>query len=253
MIRAIACAGLSVFAAGAALGQTAAASPAFDVASVKPNLTSRGGGEGSRREKVDHSPGSLNMQNVSFSSAVQWAYSVKEYQVSGPDWLASERYDVVAKAADAAPEAQLRLMLQALLADRFKLAMHRETRTLPVYELLVGKNGPKFQKTQSEGESLFQPSNKMTITIARMPMAQFMDFLSQPLRMPVLDKTGLKGRYDFKLDASAYLASGKPPEGGESELVLALVQEQLGLKLESKKAPIDMIVVDHAEKVPSEN
>lgn len=247
MIRAI----LAVFAATQALAQTAAAQPAFDVASVKPNLTSRGGGEGSRREKIDHSPGSLNLQNVSFKSAVQWAYNVKDSQVSGPEWLDTERYDIVAKAAGGAPEDRLRLMLQALLAERFKLTFHRETKNLPVYELVVAKNGPEFHESQSEGEASFKP-NGMSLTVERMPIAQFADLISGPLRMPVVDMTGLKGRYDFTIDLGGYVSPDRKPTD-PSEIMIPALQDILGLKLESKKAPIEMIVVDHAEKVPTEN
>src|ERR1700688_1026191 len=100
-----------------AFGQRAAAPLSFEVASVKLSVIGRAGGEGSQREKVDSAPGSLNMRNVSLSSAVQWAFDVREFQVSGPDWLATERYDIVAKAAGPAPAVQLRTMLRTLLAD----------------------------------------------------------------------------------------------------------------------------------------
>src|SRR5260370_32828399 len=115
---------LMVISSCAAFGQST--QPAFEVASVKPSLIGRAGGEGSRREKVDHTPGSITMRNASMKSCIQWAYDVKSFQVTGPGWLETERYDVAAKAADPAPEAQLRLMLQTLLADRFKVTLHRE-------------------------------------------------------------------------------------------------------------------------------
>jgi uncharacterized protein (TIGR03435 family) len=139
-----------------------------------------------------------------------------------------------------------------LLSDRFKLTFHRETKNLPVYELVVAKNGPKFHESQSEGEPSFKPSNKMSLTVERMPMGQFADQISGPLRMPVVDMTGLKGRYDFTIDLSGYFNPDKPPTD-PSEIIVPALQDILGLKLESKKAPIETIVVDHAEKVPSEN
>lgn len=110
--------------------QPAASPQAFEVASVKVSQVGRAGGEGSRRERVDHTPGSLTMRNVTLKSATAWAYEVKSYQVSGMGWMETERYDVVGKTASEVPEEQLRLMLQNLLANRFKLAFHREEKVL---------------------------------------------------------------------------------------------------------------------------
>src|SRR5579863_7366822 len=106
--------------------------PAFDVASIRPNQMSKIGGEGSRREHVNAMPGSLNMRNVSLSTCIQWAYNVQEPMVTGPGWMANDRYDVVAKAGGAVKEDQLRPMLQTLLAERFKLAVHREEKVMSV-------------------------------------------------------------------------------------------------------------------------
>jgi uncharacterized protein (TIGR03435 family) len=255
-MRAILGAGLMVFLSGAVFGQST--QPAFEVASVKPSLIGRAGGEGSRREKIDHTPGSLTMRNVSMKSCLQWAYDVKNFQVSGPGWLETERYDVAGKAADPAPEGQLRLMLQALLADRFKVTLHREEKVLPVYALVVGKSGPKFKESETEGDSAFQPgkSGKLSASAVRTSMAQLADLLSGPLRIPVIDQTGLKGRYDFNVDVAAYMASEaqmKEAQADPAAIVFAVLQEQLGLKLESKKSPVQMLVIDSAEKVPTEN
>jgi len=235
----------------AAFGQLAP--PAFEVASVKPNLMSKAGGRGSDRPDIKAAPGSLTMRNVNLSGCIQWAYEVKAYQISGPDWLGSKRFDILAKAGGPASEKDLRRMLQALLAERFKLALHRQTKELPVYALVVAKNGPKFHESQSEGETSFQ-GRKMSMSVQRIPMSQVADFLSNPLRMPVVDMTGLKGRYDLDLDLAAYLPTEKPETPPDvTAIITTALQEQLGLKLESRKATIDMLIIDHAQEVPTEN
>ena len=121
------------------------AQPAFEVASVKPNPNAKAGGEGSARETIDSAPGSLTMRNVSLRSCVRWAYGLRDYQLTAPASTAAERYDIVAKATGPAPVNQLRLMLQTLLAERFQLALHRESRELPVFALTVAKNGPRLR------------------------------------------------------------------------------------------------------------
>lgn len=242
----------------AAPGQPAAAPPAFDVASVKVSQIARTGGEGSRRERVDHTPGSLTMRNVRMKSAIQWAYNVKSYQVAGPDWLESERYDIVGKAAGEVDEDQLRLMLQTLLADRFKLTLHREEKVLGVFALTVGKGGPKFKESETQGEMAMQGGRggRFSGTVQRITMAQAADLLSQPLNRPVVDETGLKGRYDVTIDVAAYLgneAQMKEIQADPTQIIFAIVQEQLGLKLEPKKSTVQLLIVDGAERVPTEN
>jgi uncharacterized protein (TIGR03435 family) len=255
---------LFVLTAVVASGQPAA-QPAFEVASVKKS-SFPGMGEGRGRPTVKTTPGSLSMRNSSFKSCVQWAYNLKDYQVTGPGWIDSERYDIVAKAADPVPDDELRQMLQTMLADRFKLVCHREIKELPVYVLTVGKDGSKMKQSEGEGESNTKPQRgKMAVTVDHTSMAQFVDIIGLPLRRPVIDLTGLKGRYDFAIDLSGYLdmastqklmAEGHGAADMQSTMetaVMMALREQLGLKLESKKSPIDMIVVDKAEKVPTEN
>jgi uncharacterized protein (TIGR03435 family) len=251
--------GLLALAAGVVFGQSAAAPAAFDVASVKASPIGRAGGEGSQREKVDSAPGSLNMQNVSLSSAVQWAFDVREFQVAGPGWLATERYDIVAKAAGPGPAAQLRMMLRTLLADRFQLALHRETKDLPVYALVVGKGGPKLREAKGEGNGLpgldFRDGG---LVFQGRSMHDFTEQLSgKPFSMdhPVIDKTGLNGAYDFILklaDDNAGL-KGMFRDGGMDPSVIAGSLQEIGLKLEAQKSPVEILVVDHAGKVPSGN
>ena len=142
-------------------------SPAFDAASVKPNTSHPVNGEGRPRTAVNASPGSLNLQNMTLSQCIQWAYNVPGFQVTGPSWIESERYDIVAKAAGPAPNDQLRLMLQTLLKERFKLTFHRDRKDLPGYALLVAKGGPKLHESATEGEPVFKP-NRAIMTAERM-------------------------------------------------------------------------------------
>jgi uncharacterized protein (TIGR03435 family) len=246
---------LTGLAATAAFAQTTAAPPAFEVASIKVSQIGKAGGEGSRKENTQVSPGSLNMRNVSLKTAIRWAWHVGDYQVSGPDWLANERYDIMAKAAGPAPDAELRLMLQTLLADRFKLAVHRQTKEMSSYALVVGKNGPKFQESHADGESSVVPDQKtMKVVVQRTPMSQLTEMLSNVLRAPVVDLTDLKGRYDVTVDLAKYIldrSSTEPPD--PVSILTRGLQDELGLKLEPRKMPIDLVVVDHAEKIPVEN
>jgi uncharacterized protein (TIGR03435 family) len=239
----------------AVFGQSAA-TPAFEVASVKVSQPGRGGrgfmGHGPGNQ-IHAEPGALTMRNVSMRAAIHWAYDVPEYQVSGPAWLASEHYDITAKAAGAAPEDQLRLMLRALLADRFKLATHAEQKAMPYYLMTVAKGGPKFKESTEEGEPVLAPGpNNSTAVIRRVPISQFVDMLQPILQAPIVDETGLKGRYDATLNIGALISTPIQNDDITGTIVTA-VQDLLGLKLEPKKGPLDILIVDHAEKVPTEN
>ncbi|HLK65353.1 MAG TPA: TIGR03435 family protein [Bryobacteraceae bacterium] len=249
---------LFVLASAGAFAQPAAAPPSFEVASVRVSTIGKAGGEGSRRENIQTSPDSLTMRNVSLKSAIRWAYHVFDYQVSGPDWLQSERYDINAKSAGTVNEDQLRLMLQVLLADRFKLEVHHQTKEFSAYVLLVGKGGPKVHESKEDGEFSMQPDQKrMVVTVQHAPVSQLTEMLSNIFRAPVVDQTDLKGRYDLTINVAKYLSEMQPTAGGAPPDPLSLItmglQEELGLKLESKKMNLDLVVVDHAEKVPVEN
>jgi uncharacterized protein (TIGR03435 family) len=254
MLRTILGTSLMIFTSARAFCQSAASPPAFEVASVHVSQIGRGGGEGSRRENIQFTPDTVTMRNVSLKSAIRWAYHVFDYQVSGPDWLQSERYDIVAKAAGPVTEDQLRTMLQTLLADRFKLELHHQTKELAAYVLVVAKNGPKFHESETAGESSIQPDQKrMSVTVQRTPLSQLTEMLSSVFRAPVVDMTGLKGKYDVTLNLSKYVGDMQPAHDDPLSIFMAGLQEELGLKLESKKMPIDLLIIDRAEKVPVEN
>ena len=250
----------------AALGGAALGQAQFDAASIKANHLADKGGEGSRRQNVISNPGSLTMQNVTLHSAIEWAYNVKNYQVTGPAWLNDVRFDISGRAADSASEPQLRAMLQTLLASRFQLAVHRETKDIPTYVLLVDKGGIKARKAQADEVSQLQPKGLSLVATAT-TIGQVADTLTNfstqipILNFPVVDETGVKDRFDFTLDGSEFLtnmrAIAQPGKDPQADLVIEGVQQilkdQLGLRSELRKLPGQIIVVDHAEKTPSDN
>lgn len=235
-----------------------AAPPAFDVASVK---LSAGGGK--MRGSIHTSPGTVTVLNAPLREIVRWAYGVQAYQVEMPRGPEGPLYDIVAKAGSPAKDLELEAMMQTLLADRFKLVLHRETKPLPVYEMTVAKGGPKLTPSTDEGESSFAPGKNgdVSVTARRTSMAQFADIISRPLQSPVIDKTGLKGNFDFGIDLTRQipvdpngkLSPDSVPVSDRETIVILAIQQQLGLKLEPKKAPIEVIIIDRAEKLPAEN
>jgi len=138
-------------------------------------------------------------------------------------------------------------------ADRLKLAAHTEQKVEPYYLLTVAKGGPKFKESTEEGEPVLSAGpNSSTAIIRRVPISQFIDMIQTILRTPIVDQTGLKGRYDADLNIGALIST--PIQNDDiTGTVITAVQDLLGLKLEPKKGPIGMLVVDHAEKVPTEN
>jgi uncharacterized protein (TIGR03435 family) len=252
---------LILFAAVAACGQSAdAPAPAFDVASVKASQPGTDGGPRGRGN-TQVSPGSVTMRSVSLKAAIRWAWHVTEYQVNGPDWLDSQRYEIAGKAAGPATEDELRLMMQALLRERFKLELHLQTKELGAYLLVAGKNGPKFHESTTEGEgSIDINQRQLSVSVQRTPVSRLVEMMSNMLRAPVIDMTGLKGRYDLTLNVAQYAADlaaqGKSLDSvrADPEAFLSMIlQEEFGLKLEAKKMPLEVVVIDRAEKSPVEN
>jgi len=201
------------------------------------------------------------MQNFRLSTIIRWAYDLNEYQLSGPDWMNSERYDVAAEVPGAAKVDEMKHMLQSLLAERFKLTVHRVTRELAIYEMTAGKNGHKLRAAASGGESDFKAGktgNMMSTVTTNTSMPELARLLSEPLQRPVADRTGIQGKFDFTLDLSPYLQignDGRPSAQGADipTAVILAVQDQLGLKLKPQKAPVEILVVDHVEKAPAAN
>ena len=224
--------------------------PAFDVASVKPN-------KARVRQSMTMNPGGIAYTSVSLIDCLQAAFGVKRYQISGPDWLGSERYDVNASTGGSASNEQIKAMLQTLIAERFKLSLHREKKELPVFAILVGKNGPRLKAADSGGERSIGPAPG-GLALTNASMEDLANFLQQPLSRPVLDMTGLTGRFDFTIrlteksgDEGAD-ATKRAVRDSEPSLFMDALDD-LGLKLDPRKAAIDMLVVDRAERVPTED
>jgi uncharacterized protein (TIGR03435 family) len=196
----------------------------------------------------------LRGTNLSLKNLVLRGYGIRSYQLEGPDWLDSERFDITAKFPEMPKEAEqyaaaYRATMQKMLADRFKLAVHRDRKSMAVYGLVVGKGGIKFKEVPP-GQS-DSSSNNTHYVGKRISMGTFATFLSGQMVLPVLDMTGLTGTYDVKLDWITERQADSEPQAGQS--IQDALQDQLGLKFEHKKAPVDVVIVDHAEKVPTEN
>ncbi len=224
----------------------------FEVATIKP-APAQEVGRTSSRMSSDTDTGKLAYSNVNLKQVIASAYKVQQYQVGGPDWINTERFDIVAKFAPHSAPDHLRLMLQALLSDRFKLMLHRETRELPVYDLTVAKGGPKFKAADSESLSINSNRTHWHVE-AKVNMRRLAEVLSDEAGRPVLDKTGLAGRYELALD---WVPDDAVPTTNDAttgpSLFTAPREEWSGLKLEPAKAPVETLGVDHAERTPTDN
>jgi uncharacterized protein (TIGR03435 family) len=255
---------------GAGTRRSADAQPAFEVASVKPSTPAAAG---NARSSVHGGPGSTDPEfarfdNVDLFSLVAMAYGVQRYQLSAPDWTNTTRFDVVAKLPPGATSEQYRNMLQGLLAERFRLVLHRESREMRIYELVIGRNGSKLTESAADpgvaDDHSLQPPPRLparppmdvtgsigvSIHRARMSIERLAGFLSDMLDQTVTDATGLTGLYDIELHGA--LDVQEAPSGGTPTIADAL-EEQLGLRLVRKKGLVDILKIDHLEKVPTDN
>ncbi len=267
---------------------TAASTLAYDVASIKPNKS------GGNMVRMMVRPDGLSAMGATLQMLIQNAYEIQDFQVVGaPKWVSSDRYDIEAKMDSSEVERfqtlgpdqrvlESKRMLQALLANRFKLAVHREPKELPGYALVIAKNGPKLHDAKP-GDTYpngikgpdGQPGQGLMImgglggplTGQGINIENLVRVLSQQLGRTILDETGLTGKYDFTLKwtpddragpiSAANQGGGSrsddaPPPDSSGPSIFTAIQEQLGLKLESRKVPVEMLVIDHVE-APSEN
>jgi uncharacterized protein (TIGR03435 family) len=235
----------------------AAAQPQFEVAQVKPSQPA----PGRAWERITTDPGRLTASGVTLKQLIFEAYDMPYYRIfGGPSWLESEYYDLEAKAGSPVDRGQLKLMLRGLLADRFKLTLHRETKELRAYVLTVAKNGPKLHAAQESERSSDQ---KPLALIHRFhcDLTEFANLLSLRLNMrmtedqdptvpirstgvppPVLNKTGIQGVFDISVEVEL--------DAGTDAFIAwqRALQDQLGLKLESQKGPVEVLVIDQASK-----
>jgi len=267
-----------------AISQTTVPRPSFEVASIKPSNSSDG------RIMFRNTPGGrFSTQGTPLRLLIGDAYRVRDSQISGgPSWINTERWDIEAKAESGAglSPGQIQLMLQSLLAERFQLKLHTETRELPIYELMVAKNGPKLKSVPpperpTPGAALPPPVpggplppgafkiGRGEIEAASATLANLIQALSQQLGRTIIDKTGLTGNFDIKRnwtpDPGQTLGGpfgsvpvpvgpdvGPPPADPNGPSLFTAIQEQLGLRLESTKGPVEVLVIDSVER-PSEN
>jgi len=236
------------------IGLGIARAQTFDVASVKippPHVIG---------QPYDITVGAIQNDTITFTNAsladcIRFAYRfTSNLQLLGPDWVTSaeSRYNIVAKAAPGTMRDQIPEMMQALLAERFKLAYHHEQRSLSHYALVVAKGGPRMPgPTDAPATIPAGVKGQLHIVSNRMPMSDVVSVLSRYMKALVVDQTGLAGEFEVTL---VWTPDDRPvPEEQQGASIFAAVQEQLGLKLESRKGPMEVMVVDHAEKTPTEN
>jgi uncharacterized protein (TIGR03435 family) len=259
------------------LAQSGSATLTFEVASIKPSGADPHGA-------FQIMPGGgLRTVGTSLKMLIGQAYDVRDFQISGgPNWISTDRFDITAKPGTGSESPsqdprtmtdesfktvgdQMRERLRSLLADRFRLALHRETKEESVYVLVVAKGGPKLHASEVNGGSVQRPMMRMgrgDLSGQAAPLAFLVQTLSSQLGRPVIDHTGLTGHYDFTLQwtpdpgqpaaSPAIGPDAPPPPDPNGPSIFAAVQEQLGLRLESQKGPVEMLVIDRVEK-PSEN
>jgi uncharacterized protein (TIGR03435 family) len=238
-------------------------------------------------------PGQITWTNAALIGILQIAYDVQIFQVTAPDWMNTERYDIVAKVPAGTTKAQVRVMWQNLLKDRFGVALHHESKEFPVDELTVAKGGSKLKETDLPKDAepfspaagppkldkngaremngfgsiltIFPGANGATASLRAkgLPSSEIAIRLAGYRRRPVIDKTGLTGRYDFTLEFTLDMTGIALPAGFSTAAdnnatdpgsdIVSAVEKQLGLKLTPAKGKLDVIVVDRAEKTPTEN
>ena len=255
MVKPSAIAILIIRCSGGAFGQPAAPRPEFEVASIK-SAPPQAPGRVSTRMSAD--PGRLTYTNVSLSDVIGQAYRVQQNQISGPPWLDSERFDITAKIPAGVAKDQIPQMFQALLAERFKLAFHREKKELPIYTLVAAKSGTRLQKAASSTGLSIGTNPKGAHVTGQVSIQWLSDYLSTRLGREVLDQTELDGVYAVALtwvpdpaEEPGSLNGSAPAAPGPS--LFTALQEQLGLKLVATRGPVEVLVIDHVEESPTEN
>jgi uncharacterized protein (TIGR03435 family) len=192
------------------------------------------------------------MHFVSVSDCISWAYKIQTFQISGAK-LPEDRFEISAKIANTVTREELRRMLQSLLADRFHLAVHHDSKSLDSYVLLPGKN-PHLEPADEVAEASIDIQPRV-FAFNNASIFDLAGFLAESFQAPVIDMTAINGSFNLRIDVTRYMIGDKPSiDGlpGEASIFFAAVQDQLGLKIEHRKLPVDVLVVDHIEK-PSEN
>ncbi|MDP9050572.1 MAG: TIGR03435 family protein [Acidobacteriota bacterium] len=233
-----------------AMADSTTSVPEFDVTSVKPSRTREGW------QAIDTMPGRIHAESITLNRCIREAYDIGPHQlVGGPDWLDSDRWEIEARAGQRVDDdAVLMLMLRKLLADRFRLAVHRETRTLPAYLLEVDKKGTKMQKADpgdSDTELHGGRGGPTTLEAKKTDMDALTVILGWRMDRLVVNRTGLQGSFNFTLHWMADTMRNRD-DGEDDVSIFTAVGEQLGLRLRAARAPVEVIVIDHVEQ-PSPN
>jgi uncharacterized protein (TIGR03435 family) len=274
MVLRFAAFGLAVLSCGLAFAQTPPARPAFEVVSIKPGPSETMmalAQSGRLRSRIDDAQ--VDLGSFPLSNLIEFAYGLPSDRISGPNWVADARFDILAKLPAGASRSQVPEMMQTMLAERFHLVVHHDRRVMPVYTLVVGKPPLRLQES-AEDDSEPNPCNGGRgghHTCHKVSMEQLASLLTSYSQMPfqstswaidrpVIDMTGLKGVYDFSLDYGRVGGrggrSGEPASGSAddvTEISLVDAVNHLGLKLEPAKHAFDFIVIDHVDRVPTEN
>jgi len=219
---------------------------AFEVASIKPSASV----DGRSHDVVND--GGIVLTNVNLRQCIEAAYGIQDPELIGPDWLETARFDIQAKPPAVHPKEYLQPMLKTLLQERFKLTTHRETRTIPAYALVIGKGGLKIKEVgPGEGNT---NSSGSRFSGTKVTIKRLSQFLSRMLDRPVIDKTGTQAVFDIDLHFAWEAPNAKAPKQSSNDpSIFTALEEQLGLKLQSEKLPVEVVVVDHIDRVPSGN
>jgi uncharacterized protein (TIGR03435 family) len=255
------------------------AAQTFEVASVKPAAPYNGGPIhiGTSGGPGTDDPGRLTFSNATLKMILTHAFGVESYQIVGPDWLNIDMFDISAGVPPGTTREQMDVMLRNLVMERFRMTTHREKQELPAYVLTVSKGGPKMKVADPANAAKGPPSGTQStpgitkVTCNRCTISRFVGMLGNPNGHIIFDETGLPGTYDFVLTFEPEFGKcrGCVAGGGNGDptpppiapdpsvepppLLTIAVRQQLGLNLEQKKKPVDVIVVDRIEKTPAEN
>lgn len=233
--------------------QSKTAPKSFDVASIKLNPRT----EANNVFSMTWNPSGIIYRQVTLADCIQVAYGVSEIQITGPAWIKTERYDILARASGTISESDMKQMLQSLLADRFKLAFHNETKDMNAHTLNVGKGEPKLKPSVGEATSTSKTGGFGILLMEHTSMADLVTFMSRRRFFdgPLVDGTGLQGKYDFTLmliDPDNDTRPNPRAELSTGDQAFFLALARLGLRVDVKKLPTEMFIVDRAEK-PTEN
>lgn len=209
------------------------------------------------RSGIEETPGLIRIENLSLKAIIEAAYGVKDYQFSGPGWLDSVAFDVTAKPPAGYSHPQLQPLLRGLLAERFKLAVHHESKETSGFSLLVAKGGPKFPEAAKPRD--YFTVRPGLIQCSRVSTAELASAFARMLGRPVVDNTGLTAAYEVKLEWTPDTPTAPPSADSRNDSpepplsLLSAISEQLGLRLRTARIPVDVVIVDHVERAPTEN